>query len=222
MSIHNFPARGAMATGIITSNRVLRNTYNLLSITLLFSAFVAYVSMSLNLPNPGIIVTLIGFYGLLFCIHKTRNSGYGLLFCFALTGFMGYTLGPMLSYYLNFVSNGGQMIALAFSMTAALFLSLSLYGATTKRDLSFLSGLLLAGIVVVVIGIVASLFLQVPMLQLAISAVMVPLMSVMIVYETNMIVKGHQTNYILATVSLFVAIYNLFLSLLNILSAFRE
>ncbi len=211
-----------MATGIITSNRVLRNTYNLLSITLLFSAFVAYVSMSLNLPHPGIIVTLIGFYGLLFCIHKTRNSGYGLLFCFALTGFMGYTLGPMLSHYLNFVSNGGQMIALAFSMTAALFLSLSLYGATTKRDLSFLSGLLLAGIVVVVIGIVASLFLQVPMLQLAISAVMVPLMSVMIVYETNMIVKGHQTNYILATVSLFVAIYNLFLSLLNILSAFRE
>ena len=222
MKIIDLSARGPAATNVATSNKVLRNTYHLLSATLLFSAAMAFASMALNLPHPGILITLVGFYGLLFLIHRTRDSGYGLLLCFALTGFMGYTLGPILSHYLAFIDNGGQLIVLAFASTAALFLALSFYGATTGRDLSFLGGFLLAGLVVMLISILANLFLQIPLLHLAINAVMVPLMSVLIVYETNMIVKGHQTNYILATVSLFVAIYNLFLSLLNLLAAFRE
>ena len=209
-------------TGIRSSNTVLRNTYGLLSVTLLFSAGVAVVSMMLNLPHPGILITLVGFYGLLFAVHKARNSGWGLVWCFALTGFMGYTLGPILSSYLTFVPNGGQLIALAFTSTAAIFIATSVYGLTTSRDLSFMGGFLMAGLIVMLISIVANIFLQIPILSLVISGVLVFLMSALIVYETNLIAKGHQTNYILATVSLFVSIYNLFLSLLNIFAAFRE
>lgn len=203
-----------------SARKVLRNTYALLSVTLAFSAVVAGISMSLGLPHPGIIVTLIGFYGLLFAVHKFQNSGAGVVLVFALTGFMGYTLGPILSAYLS-LPNGGQTIMLAMGGTAAVFLTLSAIALNAKRDFSGMSSFLMVGMVVVVLAMLANIFFQMPALSLAISAAMVLLMSGMILYETNNIVRGGETNYVLATVSLFVSIYNLFLSLLQLLGVFN-
>lgn len=202
-----------------SARKVLRNTYAFLSITLAFSAAVAGISLSLGLPHPGIIITLIGFYGLLFAIHKFQNSGAGVALVFALTGFMGYTLGPILSSYLS-LPNGGQTIMLAMGGTAAVFLTLSAIALNAKRDFSGMSSFLMVGMVVVVLAMLANIFFQMPALSLAISAAMVLLMSGMILYETNNIVRGGETNYVLATVSLFVSIYNLFLSLLQLLGVF--
>lgn len=202
-----------------SARKVLRNTYALLSITLAFSAVVAGTSMSLGLPHPGIIVTLVGFYGLLFALHKFQNSGAGVALVFALTGFMGYTLGPILSAYLS-LPNGGQTIMLAMGGTAAVFLTLSAIALNAKRDFSGMSSFLMVGMVVVVLAMLANIFFQMPALSLAISAAMVLLMSGMILYETNNIVRGGETNYVMATVSLFVSIYNLFLSLLQLLGVF--
>lgn len=202
-----------------SARKVLRNTYALLSVTLAFSAVVAGISMSLGLPHPGIIVTLVGFYGLLFALHKFQNSGVGVALVFALTGFMGYTLGPILSAYLS-LPNGGQTIMLAMGGTAAVFLTLSAIALNAKRDFSGMSSFLMVGMVVVVLAMLANIFFQMPALSLAISAAMVLLMSGMILYETNNIVRGGETNYVMATVSLFVSIYNLFLSLLQLLGVF--
>ena len=200
-------------------NSVLRNTYALLSMTLLFSAVVAYFSMAMNMPYPGIIITLVGFYGLLFAIHKFQNSGVGLVLTFALTGFMGYTLGPILNLYLS-LSNGDQIVASALGLTGFVFLGLSAYALTTKRDLSFLSSFLFAGFFVLIGAMLLGFFMNIPGLHLAISAGFVLFSSAAILLQTQMIVNGGERNYILATVTLFVSIYNLFLSLLQLLGAF--
>ena len=212
------------ATTVIDSaaHRVLRNTYLLLALTLGFSAAAAGVSAALRLPHPGILLTLVGFYGLLFLVHKFQDRAAGIGFTFALTGFMGYTLGPILTYYLN-MPHGTQVVMTALGGTAAVFLALSAYALTTKRDLTFMGGFLFVGMLVALLAGLAAIFLQLPALSLAVSAVVVLLMSGMILFETNNIVRGGETNYVLATVSLFVSIFNMFTSLLHLLGfASRE
>lgn len=204
----------------IEVNKVLKNTYGLLSLTLLFSGAVAGLSMAFNWPHPGMLLTLVGYFGLLFLTTRFRNSALGLVFVFALTGFMGLTLGPIVSYYLNALPNGNQLVMMAMAGTGVIFLGLSAYVLTTKKDFSFLGGFLFAGILVAFLaGIGAALF-SVPALSLAVSAMFILLMSGLILYQTSEIIHGGETNYIMATVTLFVSIYNIFLSLLHLLGIF--
>ena len=194
---------------------VLRNTYGLLAITLAFSGLVAFLSQRANVPYPNIFVVLIGFYGLFFLTAKLRNSAWGLLSTLALTGFMGYVLGPILNMYLG-MANGGELIASALGMTALVFFGLSAYVLTTRKDMSFLSGFITAGFFVLLAAVLASFFFQISGLQLAISAGFVLFSSVCILYQTSAIIHGGERNYIMATISLYVSIYNLFVSLLQI------
>lgn len=208
----------SMATGIsqtLATNKVIRNTYLLLSTTLFFSAVVATLSMMLKLPHPGLIITLLGYFGLLFAVTKFRDRGLGVLCVFALTGFMGYTLGPILSHYLS-LPNGGQTVVSALTATAVIFTALSAYALTTRKDFSFMGGFLMVGILVAFLAGLGAIFFEMPMLSLAVSAAFVLLMSAMILYETSNIIHGGETNYVMATVSLFVAIFNLFISLLQL------
>jgi modulator of FtsH protease len=201
---------------VLASNKVIRNTYMLLSLTLLFAAATAGVSVALGLPHPGLIVTLIGYFGLLYATSKLRNSGWGLVSVFALTGFMGYTLGPIVSHYLG-LPNGGQTVMMAMGATAAIFFALSGYALTTRKDFSFMGGFLMVGILLAFVAGLAAIFLEIPALSLTVSAAFVLLMSGLILYETSNIIHGGETNYVMATVTLFVSIFNLFTSLLHLL-----
>ncbi len=204
------------ALGRFAANRVIRNTYWLLALTLALSALVAGAASALGLPHPGLLITLVGYFGLLYLTTRYRDSAAGLAFVFALTGFMGYTLGPIVSTYLA-LPNGHQIVMTAMGGTAAVFLALSGYALVSRRDFSFLGGFLFAGILVAFLGGLAAIFLALPALSLAVSAAFVLLMAGLILFETSRLVSGGETNYIMATVSLFVAIYNLFLSLLSLL-----
>ncbi len=206
--------------GDIGLNRVLVSTYQLLSATLIFSGFMAYLSMALNLPHFGLLITLGGYFGLLFLVHKLRNSAGGILAVFALTGFMGLTLGPILSGYISHFSNGAELIAMAMTGTGIIFLSLSFYAIRSGKDFSFLSGFLTAGIIVAFLAGLAAYFFEMPALSLTVSAAFILLMSGLILYQTSSIIRGGETNYIMATVTLFVSIFNLFLSLLQLLGFF--
>ncbi|MCM0043671.1 MAG: Bax inhibitor-1/YccA family protein [Burkholderiaceae bacterium] len=197
------------------TQRVLRNTYALLSLTLLFAAGMAALSTSLALPAPGIILTLVGYFGLLFAIYKLKNSGWALPAVFALTGFMGYTLGPLLSRTLS-LPGGGTTIAMALAATGAIFLALSAWVLTTRRDFSWMGGMLFAGMIVAILAGLAAIFFEMPALALAVSAMVALLSAGLILFETSMIVNGGETNYVLATVSLFVSLFNLFTSLLHL------
>lgn len=203
-------------TGALSTNKMVRNTYMLLSMTLAFSALTAGVSMALNLPHPGLIITLVGYFGLLFLTTKFRDSAMGIAFVFALTGFMGYTLGPILNMYLA-LPNGSQVVMMAMGGTAAIFLGLSAYVMTTRKDFSFMGGFLAVGILVAFLAGLGAIFFQMPGLSLAVSAMFVLLMSGLILYETSNIIHGGETNYVMATVTLFVTIFNLFTSLLQLL-----
>lgn len=205
---------------VLATNKVLRNTYMLLGMTLAFSAFVAFISASMGLPHPGLIITLVGFYGLLFLVHKTANSSAGLLSVFALTGFMGYTLGPILGMVSAIGPQGDQIIMMALGGTALIFFTLSAYILTTKKDMSFLGGMMMALFVVLIVGVIANLFMQMPALGLAISALFILFSAGAILMQTSAIVNGGERNYVLATVTLYVSIYNIFLSLINLLLAF--
>lgn len=195
---------------------VLRNTYGLLALTLAFSGLIAYISQQLRLPHPGLVLTLVGFYGLMFATVRLRNSGWGLVTTFALTGFMGYTLGPILNMYLG-MTNGANVIASAFAMTALVFGGLSAFVLITRKDMSFLRGFITAGFFVLLAVMLASLLFNLSGFQLAISAGFVLFSSAIILYQTSEIINGGETNYIMATINLYVSIYNLFLSLLQIL-----
>jgi modulator of FtsH protease len=210
----SLPHSGAEA--LFASNKVVRNTYMLLSMTLLFAAVTAAATVALNLPHPGIIITLVGYFGLLFLTTKFRDSGLGLACVFALTGFMGYTLGPILNNYLA-LPNGSQVVMMAMGGTAAIFLGLSAYVMTTRKNFSFMGGFLAVGILVAFLAGLGAIFFEMPGLSLAVSAMFVLLMSGLILYETSNIIHGGETNYIMATVTLFVSIYNLFTSLLHLL-----
>lgn len=205
----------------LATNKVLRNTYALLSMTLLFSGLSAGVAMALNLPHPGILVTLAGYFGLLFATAAFRNSGLGLVFVFALTGFMGYTLGPILGTYLS-LPDGSQIVMNAFLLTGAVFIGLSGYALVSKKDFSFMGTFLMVGIIVAFIGGLAAIFFEMPVMSLAVSAAFVLLMSGLILYQTSEIIHGGETNYIMATVTLYVAIFNLFTSLLHLLGVMNN
>jgi modulator of FtsH protease len=202
--------------GELSTNRVLRNTYALLSVTLFFSAAVTAISAALKLPHPGIVLTLIGFFGLLYATTSLRNSGWGLVAVFGLTGFMGYTMGPIVSQYLA-MPNGHQVVMMAMGGTASIFVGLSAYALTTRKDFSYMGGFLLAGIIVAFLAGLGAIFFQVPALSLTVSAAFVLLMAGLILFETSRIVHGGETNYIMATVGLYVSIYNLFSSLLALI-----
>ena len=206
---------------VLATNKLIRNTYTLLAMTLAFSALTAGIAMVINMPPLHWLITLGGFFGrLLFLTHKTANSAMGLVCVFALTGFMGLTLGPIISIYLTAFSNGSQLVMMAFGGTAAIFLGLSAYALTTKRDFSFLGGFLMVGILVAFLAGIAALVFSIPALSLAVSAMFILLMSGFILFQTSQLVHEPNTNYILATVSLYVSIYNLFLSLLHIFGIF--
>ncbi len=205
---------------VLATNKVIRNTYTLLSVTLLFSALTAGLSMVLNLPHPGLLLTLGGYFGFLFLTTKFRNSAWGLVWIFALTGFMGLTLGPIISAYIAAFSNGSQLVMMALGGTGVIFLGLSGYALTSQRDFSFMGGFLAVGILVAFLAGLGAVFFEVPGLALAVSAMFVLLMSGLILYQTSQLIHGGETNYIMATITLYVSIYNLFTSLLHLLGAF--
>ena len=221
-SIDNAPiapqaaTQAGTASAALSANKVIRNTYMLLSMTLAFAAVTAGTALALRLPHPGLIITLIGFFGLFFATMKLRNSAWGLAAVFALTGFMGYTLGPIVGHYLA-LPNGTQTVMMAMGGTAAIFLGLSAYALTTRRDFSYMGGFLMVGVLVAFLAGLAAVFFQIPALSLTVAAAFVLLMSGMILWETSNIIHGGETNYIMATVSLFVSIVNLFTSLLQLL-----
>lgn len=209
--------QSAVRESALATNKVLRNTYLLLSATLAFSAIMAGVALAFSLPHPGLLITLVGYFGLLFAVHKTANSALGLLFVFLLTGFMGYTLGPIIGYYLQAIPNGHSVVMNAFGITAVAFVGLSAYAIKSGSRFSYMGGFLAVGILTAfILGLVA-IFFEMPMLSLAVSGMFVLLMSGLILYQTGEIIHGGETNYILATVTLYVSIFNLFTSLLHLL-----
>lgn len=197
-------------------NKTLRNTYAMLAMTLMFSAVTAGFSIAMQVPPLGILVTLGGYFALLFLVHKTANSAMGILSVFALTGFMGFTLGPLVGAYW---AAAPQVVLKSLATTAIAFCGLSAYAVISKRDFSFMRGFLFVGILVGFVLALAAIFFQLQAVSLAVSAMFVMLMSALILYETSNIVRGGETNYIMATVTLYVSIFNMFTSLLHLFGA---
>jgi modulator of FtsH protease len=225
MSDYGFRADGQIGAGvksqksILATNKVLKNTYLLLSMTLLFSAMTAAVSMVMNLPQGAALILMLVSFGLLFWVHKSADSSTGLIAIFAFTGCLGASLGPMLNYYVATLSNGPMLIMQALGGTGLIFLTLSGYALTTRKDFSFMRGFLFTGLIVVIVAMVANIFMQIPALYLAISAAVIMIMSALILFDTSRIINGGETNYIRATVSLYLNIYNIFIHLLHLLAA---
>ena len=207
------------AESVLATNKVLRNTYMMLSMTLVFSAIMAAVSMSMNVPHFTSLITLVLAIGLLwFVLPRTAHSTTGIFVVFAFTGLLGFGLGPMLNSYLA-LSNGGELIMTALGGTGVIFLGLSGYVLTTRKDFSFLGGLLVAGLLIAIMFMVANIFLNIPALSLTISAAVIFIMSGFILYDTSRIIHGGETNYLFATAALYLNIYNIFIHLLHILGA---
>ncbi len=215
-----YPSSVISSTGssALTTNKVLRNTYLLLSGTLAFSAAMAGVAMVFNVPSFGLL-TLVGYFALLFAVHKTQNSAWGLVSIFALTGFLGLTLGPILNMYMQALPNGSQVVMTALGTTAAAFLGLSAYAVKSGRDFSFMGGFLTVGMIgAFVLGLIA-MFFHLPTLSLVVSGMFLLVSGGIILWQTGEIIRGGETNYIMATLTLYVSIYNMFLSLLQLLGA---
>ena len=206
----------AEQSSAVVGNKVLRNTYLLLSMTLLFSGLTAGVAMATNAAPMHWLITLGGYFGLLFVVTRLRNSVWGLAAVFALTGFLGYTLGPILNLYLS-LPNGSQVVMTALGGTGAIFLALSGYAVVSRKDFSFMGGFLMVGILVAFLGGLGAMLFNIPALSLAVSGMFILLMSGMILWQTSEIIHGGETNYIMATVSLYITLFNLFISLLQIL-----
>lgn len=204
----------------LATNRVLRNTYLLLSMTLLFSAAMAGFAMVTRASSPGIIMTILGMYGLMFLTFSLRNSAWGLVSIFAFTGFIGYTVGPLLNSIIGNFSNGSQIVMTALGGTGVIFLALSAYAITSRKDFSYLGGFLFVAAVAALLGMIAGLVFNIPFVHLLVSAAFTLIASGMILYQTSLIIQGGERNYIMATITLFVALYNLFVSLLQLLTAF--
>ena len=200
----------------LSSNKVLRNTYMLLSLTLLFSALTAGFAMATNAQPLHWLITIGGYFGLLFVVTRLRNSAWGLAAVFALTGFLGYTLGPILNFYLS-MRGGSQIVMTALGGTGVIFMALSAYAVMSRKDFSFMGGFLMVGILVAFLGSLGAALFGIPMLSLAVSGMFILLMSGMILWQTSEIIHGGETNYIMATVSLYITLFNLFISLLQIL-----
>ena len=207
---------------VVSTNKLIRNTYLLLSMTLLFSALTASLSVALRMPPMTYLVSLgIAIALMWFALPRTANSASGLGVVFAVTGLLGFALGPMLSVYLK-LPHGPQLVATALGGTGIIFLGLSAYALTTRRNFNFMGGFLFVGMLVVIGASLANIFLAMPALSLAVSAVVVMLMSGFILFDTSRMVNGGMDNYILATVSLYMNIFNLFISLLQILGIMRD
>ena len=212
-------ATASYDSAVLETNKVLKNTYMLLGMTLAFSAVTAGISMALNLPAfMGLVFSLIGF-ALLFVVNRMADSAKGLPAIFAFTGVMGAGLGPLLNVYLA-MPGGPQLVMQSLAGTAFIFFGLSAYALQSKRDFSFMTGFLLAGLIVALVAMVANIFMGIPALSLTISAAVVMIMSGLILVDTSRIINGGETNYIRATVGLYLNIYNLFIHLLNLLGAF--
>lgn len=206
-------------SAVLETNKVLKNTYMLLGMTLAFSAVTAGISMALNLPAfMGLVFSLIGF-ALLFVVNRMADSAKGLPAIFAFTGVMGAGLGPLLNVYLA-MPGGPQLVMQSLAGTAFIFFGLSAYALQSKRDFSFMTGFLFAGLIVAIVAMIANIFLGIPALSLTISAAVVMIMSGLILVDTSRIINGGETNYIRATVGLYLNIYNLFVHLLHLLGAF--
>jgi len=205
---------------VLATNKVLRNTYLLLSMTLVFSGLMAYLSLAMGVRMINPIIFLIGSYGLLFLTSSLQNSPMGILAVFAFTGFMGFSLGPILNMYLMTLANGAHVIATALGGTGMIFLGLSAYTLTSQKDFSYMGGFLFAGMMVVFLMMIIGMFFPVSGMQVMISGAFMLLSSGLILFQTSQIIHGGETNYINATVGLYVSIYNIFISLLQILSAF--
>jgi modulator of FtsH protease len=206
---------------LVSTHKVLRNTYLLLAITLLVSAMSAGVSMAVGLSQGAALVMMLVGFGLLFVVHKTADSSKGLVAIFAFTAVMGASIGPMLSAYLA-MPNGPAVVMQALGGTALVFFGLSAYALTTRKDFSFMGGFLMVGLLVAVVAMSANIFLAIPALSLTVSAAVVMIMSGLILFDTSRIINGGETNYIRATVSLYLNIYNLFIHLLHLITAFSS
>ena len=212
-------AAASIALPVATSavNKVLRNTYLLLSSTLLFSAAMAGLCMALGAPRLGVVPTLLIYFGLLFGVHKLKNSAWGVAAVFGLTGFLGFTLGPIISLYLHAIPNGAMVVANALGITGVTFVALSVYAVRSRRSFSFIGGFLFVGVIAAFLLGLAAIFFHLSGLSLAVSGMFVLLSSGLILWQTGEIVNGGETNYVLATVSLYVSLFNLFTSLLQLL-----
>ena len=205
----------------LSINKVLKNTYILLGMTLAFSALTATIATIINIgAMASLVLTLIGF-ALLFVVSKTANSGKGIFWVFMFTGVMGASLGNMLNHYLA-MTNGIELIMQALGSTALIFFALSGYVLTSRKDFSFIGGFLMAGMIAVIIAMIANIFLQIPMMQVVISSVVVLIMSGFILFDTSRIINGGETNYIRATVSLYLNLFNLFIHLLHLLNVLDD
>lgn len=220
MNRNNVSVLSRSTESALATNKVLRNTYMLLGLTFLFSAFTAYTSFAMHARPINPLLFIVGAYGLMFLTNATKNSVWGLVSTFAFTGFMGYALGPILSFYIAHFSNGPQLVATALGGTGLIFFALSGYALTTRKDFSYLGGFLFVAVMLAFLAMIGGIFFQIPALSLAISAAFVLISSGLILFQTSEIIHGGETNYISATVSLYVSIYNLFISLLNLLGAF--
>jgi modulator of FtsH protease len=216
MSDYNIASHSTTASQEIDAGvlKVLRNTYFLLGMTLSFSAVCAMIGMVLRMPYLGLWM-LLPYVGILFAVEKNKNNSWGLVWVFALTGWLGLTLAPILNAYMSAI--GFEPIALALGGTATIFFASSAYVLTTKKNLSFMTGFLMTGILVAFIASIANVFLQIQGLALAVSCMFLILSSGLMMWQTSQIIHGGETNYISATVTLFVSIYNVFLSLLSLI-----
>ena len=202
------------APSTIEINKVLRSTYALLAMTLLWSAVTASVAVAARFSGLGPIPTLIAFFGLLFAVHKTANSGWGLVWTFALTGVMGLSLAPLVGAVLN-LSNGGALVAQSLGITAVAFFGLSVYTVSTKRDFSFLRGFLVVGVIVILASVAASFFIEfTTLMHQVLAGICILFGAALILWETSAVVRGEETNYIRATVGIYVGLYNIFSSIL--------
>lgn len=202
---------------VLATNKVLRNTYMLLATTLIFSGLMAGISMLMRVPHAMSLVSTVGAFLLIWLVlPRVANSGAGIGVVFAVTGLLGFGLGPILNHYMA-IGNGSQIITLAFGGTGLIFIGLSAYVLTTKKDFSFMGGFLIAGFLVVILAAVANIFLAIQPLALTISAAVILIMSGFILFDTSRIIHGGETNYIMATIGLFLSLYNIFVSLLHIL-----
>lgn len=206
----------SVEAGLLSTHKVLRNTYALLGMTLLFSALMAAAAMALNLGRGAALAMMLGGFVMLFVVQKMADSAKGLPAIFVFAGLMGGSLGPMLNAYLQ-LANGPSLIMQALGGTAVVFFTLSGYVVTTKKDFSFMGGFLMTGLIVVMVASIALIFFQIPAAQMALSAAIVLLMSGLILFDTSRIINGGETNYIRATVALYLDIYNLFVNLLALL-----
>ncbi|MBP9764084.1 MAG: Bax inhibitor-1/YccA family protein, partial [Gammaproteobacteria bacterium] len=207
--------RHAQSDIVIQTNSVIRNTYMLLSMTLLFSAFTAWLAMLTNARPMGLMVLPISI-GLLFLTQALRNSVWGIASIFAFTGFMGYTLGPILNFAIHGFSNGTQMIMASLGLTGLIFFALSGYALTTRKDFSYLGGFLFIALPIAMMVSIVGFFYPIPLLYLGVSSAFILLASGVILFQTSQLINGGERNYIMATIALYVSIYNLFISLLQL------